>query len=418
MIDRANQTPEQLVLPGSWMPGDTRPAVSLRLPSLVRDLTEKVAPNARPADARDRIAQWLTQRHAIGGFRPETVFARYAYELNRVRYDLVPNNVLRFVPNGTGRGLAGKPRRGGYDQHTVDPITVLREAQTAGGDPRRRFEAERDLALAYLSLWLVSDAELTGEQDHRRWDQDRKTAKDRNMFLDHLRRNDVITGETRLVRPVVLHNLQSPHRCLGIAVRGGSEFMVGDLTKGKRIKVDAVDMVRINLSGDQIPALFLPRRKGILQTIAKMLLSRLDTPLNVPDRRGVRFAYRTEEDLRAASTFISSKVCLGLIRKTHLENEDVPVNPYAAPNLLLVKDSAAFHDRTIEVQHLLARQHMDVQHSQGPEHYLLYHRRQYTAPDGLFPELFPREIYGVDWQSAQVQLMMDEHIRASFTLTA
>lgn len=413
MNDRAENAPQQLVLPGALAPGDTPPAAPLRLPSIVRDLIERVTPDCRPSEARERVAEWLTSRHAVLGFRPETVYRRFAFELTRVRYDLVPVCVERFVPRGVERGLAPKPVRMARDQRLIDPLLVLDQARGKdAGDARTRFEAERDLALAYLSLWLVTDAELTGEKDRLRWRQERKTAKDRNMFLAHLRREGVLTGQTRTVRPIVTFDERPPHRCTSITLPGEGTFVAGSAGSNIHHRLTPVDLVRLDVPGGPLPALFLPRRKGILQTIAKMLLARLDTPLNVPDRRGVRFAYRNEEELRAGSEFVG-KICLGLVRKTHLVHEAAPVNPYASPDLLIVKDSAAFHDRTIEVQHLLARQHMDVQLSQGPEHYLLYHRRQYTAPDGLLPELFPERLYGIDWTAIHVQRQMDEHIRST-----
>lgn len=411
-------TPQQQTLPGVLPPGDTAPAATLRLPMIVRDLVQQVPPELRPAEARERVAAWLTTRHAVFGFQPETVYKRFAYELTRVRYELLPTCVRRFVPQGLERGLALKPRVV-RAENVIDPLAVLHEAYAdANAYPgRRRFEAERDLALAYLALWLVTDAELTGVKDRQRWREDRKSAKDRNMFMDHLRRAGVLAGPTNSVKPIVTLDRAPPHRCLTMTVRGHREFVCGDPTSpGIHPKVSDVDLIGLDTSDGRIPAFFLPRRKGILQTIAKMLLARLDTPLSVPDRRGVRFAYRNEEELQAGAAFVGRKVCLGLVRKTHLENEAAPVNPYAAPNLLIIKDSAAFHDSTIEVQHLLARQHIDVQYSRGPEHYLLYHRRQYTAPDGLFTELFPTVIYRTDWLLPYAQLQMDEHIRSSFAL--
>ncbi|TAK04965.1 hypothetical protein EPO33_03130 [Patescibacteria group bacterium] len=406
--------PEQQSLPGVMAPEQQRSPVP-RLPRLVHDLIDDVSSVQRPGEARERLAQWLRSRHAVGGFQPETVYARYAFELTRVRHELLPSNVERFVPPELRLRLGVEPRPRRKDL-AEDPLALMRDAlidpQNAD-EKRRQFEIQRDLALAYLALWLVTDAELTGKLDRARWDQERKTERDRTLFLIHLRKRGVITGDVRTVRLRVHLDAEPPHRCMRIDLPGEREpFYQGKAGVAQKRKTRSLDVVRLGLP-DLPTVLLMPRRKGVLQTIAKMLLQRLDSPLNVPDRRGVRFIYRNERELEAGSDFIGRKICLGLAHKSHLATRDLPVNPYAAPNLRIVKDSAAFYDRTMEVQHVLGNQHVDILYSLGLEQFLLYHGRQYTAPDGLFMELFPPTIYGVDWEHPQVQLRVYEHIRAS-----
>lgn len=404
--------PEQLRLPGALASEPPRSSEQ-RLPRIVHDLVDAVPPDGcTAADARERVARWLSSRHAIGGFRPETVYGRFAFELRRVRKEIIPGVLHRFVPREHHARLALLGPRTNDRAH--DPLALIRAAHPAhgGAAARWRFEAQRDLALAYLSLWLVTDAELTGSIDRERWDQERKTDRDRSLFLLHLRKQGVICGDTRTSQLRICQDPAPPHRCTGIDLPGKKPFLERKNGKGITRKTRSVDVLTLAL--EQKPTvLLIPRRKGILQTMVKMLLLRLDTPLHVPDRRGVRFLYRTEQELEAGSDFIGRKICLGLSHKSHLAAEDAPVNPYAAPNLRIVKDSAAFYDRTLEVQHLLGSQHMDILYSMGPENFLLYHRRQYTAPDGLLMELFPPAQYGVDWQRPEVQLRMDDHIRTS-----
>ena len=371
-------------------------------------------PAGEKSDLRRLVHQWLEPRFEV--LTPEGAFSRLAHEIWRIRARAIPTLVRTFVPDELQQNLLPIGTRGTHRE--INPVTLLSAGLGGNGDhetKRRRFEAQRELALGYYSLWLVTDAEYRGTRDTRRIDQSEKSESDRDRFIAFLRHEGVIAAHQSDVLIRTAHDTEPPYRCTGIAIAGQAEpFVVPapGADSWRLNKLPKQDLVTMPTPDGDIKAFLTVRRKGIMQTIAKMLLLGISNPRHVPDRRGIRFAYRDLDELRRGSQFVSERIGLALARKEHMQAADPEFNPYAAPNLVLVKDTATYMDREIEIQNFLATQHVDLMTSHGPENSTRYHRRQYTDPKGILPQLFPPDLYGIDWQDELVQLEMDRHIIA------
>lgn len=369
------------------------------------------------AAGREYVARWFRERleeTILRDFEDETVYRRIAAELKRVHDEALPGLIENFVPDDLRANLACRIQPG--NEHD-DALTLIRTAQVGQGssvDRVSRFEAERDLALAYNFLLLVTDLEYGGARHLQAWDQTEKTKTDQRRLVKFLRRAGVIVGPTTPSPLYVTLDEASEFRCAGIEHDfSGARCVFAPLAAAEKPalrKLPRHEHVWLRTPQGLIPAFLIVRRKGVIQTIAKMLVSGMSDPRSVPDRRGIRFAYRSTEELKAGSTFVLRQLGYAGGLKKHVAAEDPTANPHAATNLLLVKGQVHHRSQNIEVQHMLATQHVDLMLSTGPENATRYHRRMYTDPHGIFMQLFPPAHYGVDWQDVAVQKKMDHYV--------
>lgn len=420
MPDQSQPPAEAPGAPGADAPGSQPSAVqSVRLIAAVSSLVSGATPElfTNHASGRRYIAEWLKPRlEFVTDFRETTVYRRYGHELWRIHHEALPALMKTFLPKDLQQKVSCRHHR--KKQGGSDPLTLLSIARNGGGngDQVKRFEAMRDLALGYYFLWLVTEAEYRSAMSRQYWKEHVKTRGDRARFLEYLRGAGVVVGEARRVALHTTHEPEPPYRCVGITCRDDTAETVFVETPSGEVcthMVPGQELVTLATPDGSLPALYIVRRKGVIQTIAKMLLLGIANPRNVPDRRGIRFAYRSLDELKRGSAWISERVGLAIGRKAHVVEGDPEVNPYAAPNLIVLKDSATYLDLEIEIQNFLAVQHVDLLRSFGPENSLRYHRRQYTDPKGIFPQLYPPDHYGVDWQDDMVQHEMDRRIIAS-----
>lgn len=385
---------------------------------LIRDAKEEHF-SQRPA-GREYVARWFRERIAetmLRELRDDTVYERIARELERVHEEALPALIETFVPEALREKLACHIERGAPHDDALNLIRIARAGTESDADPVRRFEAKRDLALAYNFLLLVTDLEYGGARHLQFWVQNEKTETDKRQLVKFLRRAGVIVGPTAPSPLYVTLDESSEHRCAGIEYDfSGARCVFAPLTEAEKPtarKLPKHEHVWLRTSHGLLPAFLVVRRKGVIQTIAKMLVSGLSDPRSVPDRRGIRLAYRTTDELKIGSAFVLRELGYAGGLKHHVVAEDPTANPHAAQNLVLVKGQIHFRGQTIEVQHMLAAQHVDLMLSTGTENATRYHRRMYTDPRGIFMQLFPPAHYGVDWQNPELQAEMDQLVNVN-----
>ena len=177
---------------------------------------------------------------------------------------------------------------------------------------------------------------------------------------------------------------------------------------GSPLEVKKEWVVTLPLKTGPIQAIIRMRRKNPLQVIAKLWGdSRISDLAYVPDIHGIRLAYFTEADMHSGVDVMRNQTAL--ISDT--ERKVAGLNPHSAKWLEIISQQATFLDKIWEIQHITAKQMYDIEYSAGQENHMLYHRRGYTEfPNGLFYQLFPPEIYGIEWADPSVCSQMDEHI--------
>lgn len=387
--------------------------VDTRLPQFVQSLVS--IPAGDPT--HDDIAEWLLHHVAPPVIPPRTLYARFRHEILAVLSAALPSFIRMYVPPNLAakHGLLPAAYTAKHvDETLVDPKRVIAGLRAGHAAERKTFEAARNLALALLFLSLTREAEFFDVRVREEWNIERRTARDRANLLPHLKRIGAIHPKSSRVVPLVFRSARPPYRCIHVGLRGNSEEWLPKRirTRMPPIVLPPHDLVHVAAGSDQIPAVARVRRKGLLSCVGKMLTSNQLDPRHVPDRRGIRFAFRTRDDLEKAKTFLFVH-CQGIGRKEHLNPRDAAINPYAAPQLLLASDHLCYGGARFEVQCMLVRQAMDILCSTAPEQARLYHRRQYTGEKGLLGALFPPDLYGVDWSDPHIQTHMDRHIKTS-----
>lgn len=132
-------------------------------------------------------------------------------------------------------------------------------------------------------------------------------------------------------------------------------------------------------------------------------------PNQVIDIYGLRFAYQTiSETMEGVDHF-------GL-RSMHFNRNNKPkrkplTNEESAGNLHLYSRIIWMGSQYYETQHLPAKEMFNIAFSTKEEAHDLYKLRWYLR--GAFPHIFPREIYGIDWQDETVREKMKDHIIAN-----
>ncbi|TAL19732.1 hypothetical protein EPN90_02560 [Patescibacteria group bacterium] len=399
---------EALTPPGAAALGAERRDSDPGRDRLTMSVEPLLAEARRAADDKERLGrafdEWL-KRNFEGDSR-----RKFGQELWRVRHRELPRlRTLFFTELPEAKTLVPwKRSRGPSDPQ---PLRLL-ETAVKSGDPVKRFEATRDLSLAFFFCWIITDAEKFGIASVKEWGgNERRYHSPARHALSFLRRNKVVQPPDRKINVRTFHDQANHNRCLGIKLEKNEWFLEPPAGEWLERQTDA-NLVTLECEPQPVRALLVVRRKGIMQTIAKMFLQGFSNPLSVPDRRGVRFAFRNREEFEAGVEHVWKRLSTnGTAQKRHRALSDLPINPYAAPNLVMGKDMAKYGEYwEIEIQYLLATQHVDLLYSTGEENSLLYHRRQYSVERGLFQQIFPPELYGVDWSSPEVQAALDRSV--------
>ncbi len=304
-----------------------------------------------------------------------------------------------------------------------DPCDLLARAWGAlpegfepSSDERHHvFEAQRDFVLAWLNLGML----LKG-----RWIGYRRSGEDFREIVQLFLKLGLFEELPRRVKIGSVHDKRDMRRTVWI--EGLSE---GTPPTGRQYERRTTTLYRATLAlgTERMPVLIQVRRKGFFQTLGKLMTTEASDHVEVQDRRGICLAHRSVEELRRAADYIRERIPVAMpvyqrgVWERYRDNTVVldgahaPVNQFSAANFVAASYFRLLPSRRYQVQHRLARQHLDLIHSFGPENHTRYHLRQYTGappryPLGLFHWLFPHEIYGFKWNEPRVFDALDEHI--------
>lgn len=179
-----------------------------------------------------------------------------------------------------------------------------------------------------------------------------------------------------------------------------------DLNSNWRYEIANLEFAQLHTE-PPIKIILEERRKDSLSIIAKMLRDKYFNPESLPDRYGVRLAYFSKGDMILGEKFVQQKIW-------HIDRKakNVPsLNQHSTSYLNIKAQHAFIEEKQREIQHLPLTQLYSIHHSLGEENHILYHARWYTSPEGLFHQLFPVQLYGLNWNKQQIKRRIYEHIR-------
>lgn len=164
---------------------------------------------------------------------------------------------------------------------------------------------------------------------------------------------------------------------------------------------------RLHSHRQKIEAIVQARKKDHMEMFARRFRDpQIEMLTDVPDIHGVRFAYFSNRYLNRGTAFIAQNQvhhdCR--VRRIHLANK------HASKNIKLKSQNVYLNGTVREIQHVLARDLVNILHSSCSENHALYHLRWYTEAEGLFSQLFPKNLYGIDWEDPEVRLACQKHI--------
>ncbi|MDD5043312.1 MAG: hypothetical protein PHD51_01430 [Patescibacteria group bacterium] len=192
-----------------------------------------------------------------------------------------------------------------------------------------------------------------------------------------------------------------------------------DFLNGKNIpanmcyEAEDVEIVTLNIddsSEKKVKALLASRKKGYMSTIGRMLRNKELNPEFLPDRYGIRLAYFSLEDMKRGEEFVQKK----LWEITEGVKNVPSLNKFSAKNLIIESQFAFIDGKYREIQHLPVEHLYNICNSIAPENHTLYHARWYAAKNGLFSQLFPKELFGINWNKKKVQEQIFSYIKQRF----
>ncbi|KKR04871.1 MAG: hypothetical protein UT32_C0025G0005 [Parcubacteria group bacterium GW2011_GWC2_39_14] len=286
------------------------------------------------------------------------------------------------------------------------------------------FEAQRDFVLTWLNAMQINRRGMHDTNPsigYKRTRQDRANVN--QIFLE----NGLFSVKPLCVKVVSYHNAMDNRRAAwveGLSYGSPPKSGIYDQFETK------LHIAHLIVNGREIPVIINVRRKGFLQTLGKMLTVKAQHFVDVQDRRGLCLAYRSLEELRECAEYLRQKFPLPRVldalswehyRDTTPRDDGSHdlVNPHSAPNFVSVSYYRMLGYRRYQLQHRLAKQHLDLLYCTGSERHALYHLRQYTASPpkhdfrGLFHWLFPKETYGIAWDDTEVQKKLIRHVLTS-----
>lgn len=163
---------------------------------------------------------------------------------------------------------------------------------------------------------------------------------------------------------------------------------------------------RHRVKKDLIYAVIQTRQKGCFEAFAKRFRGTQGQFSFPSDLFGFRIACFSKREMEIWSEFfnlITFHKRRG-VRKVALRNRN------AARKLRLFSHPIFLSGKTRELQYIHLKDLMNVLHSTREENHTLYHLRWYSEKDGLFEQLWPTELYGVNWQDAGIRERCERHV--------
>ena len=375
---------------------------------------------ARVPDAviRHCIITSLRDIYPLPEISGEELYRRFEREIERIRYEELKELVQTYLPRDIWMNHGLLPWYGKRHSDFTDPVDIVRpQTELSKNDEAQfYFESARDLSLADLSLSIVTERRRSDTRVSKDWSERGRTARDRYEIFNHLTRIGLL--EENSIAPAHLwseHELIPEHRV--IRIRDAEKHTIfekpSDLTLHAAYSLGPLYKGTLIRGDQRVPVYIAVRRKGIIQTIAKALYmtgaDERTMSMRVPDRIGIRFLFRTEEEWVGGIRTILRRLCHGALRKIQAGKR--LVNEFAYEGLVLAKDGSIVRAQEIEVQCMPIEHHANIAWSHGEEHHLRYHIRWYTKDDvGILPWLFPHTLYGIDWRDPALLKRMHDHV--------
>lgn len=311
----------------------------------------------------------------------------FAKEMERVEAD-IRRKINKFVPNA----IADKIRRD-TPFHNCDPLHVLFHLKGAGESLSGIGDFEKLRAIEMAAQYFFISA----------------TQYYSNTFLE----NDLAKLTEVMAWLKVPIEIDKRHMTFYLSEaenwRCRQKLPREKEERAKlRVLLKTIHWVRIKTySSNTIDAAIQARTKSHLEAFARRFRDpQIEIITNIPDMHGLRFAYKDLNQLNLGVNLIALKqihrdYCVRRIHRT---------NKHCSKNIDIVSQNVFFGGKELEIQHTRLHDLINIHHSSGSENHALYHLRWYTEKGGLFSELFPKELYGIDWESDEVREACKKHV--------
>jgi hypothetical protein len=310
---------------------------------------------------------------------PAEILDKFRFQIDCARED-VNARLSQFVPQKIFERLVSPV------QQTNEPMNLFDSLLRGKSTKKIGFELLRDMELAILYLFVSSHLEV---ESHRCEIRDQEVEE----FITQAR-----IAETRITNHRVVAYLDPKHnwRFAGFRPR-----------KKKKLKRVVIPATQVELKGFmniRVRCLIQGRRKDTLGLLARRFRDSHSENINLmtdaPDLFGVRFAYFTPKDFLNGIEIVRSYQIMQF--DNTLRN--IPVsNKHASKLLNIVSQRAFVNGRFREIQHISIADLVNILFATSEDSHALYHLRCYLAPGGLFHQLWPTEVYDVDWLNPKIQ---------------
>ncbi len=161
--------------------------------------------------------------------------------------------------------------------------------------------------------------------------------------------------------------------------------------------------------GQKINAIVQARRKSLFEAFAKRFRD-LQSPIwpDVPDLFGIRLIYYTN--------YRAMKNGLDTVSRRAIWNNNPAVrychttNKHSQKKMRIKNQRVFVSGRQSEIQHIRLEDWANIEYSSAPENHARYHLRWFSDQHGIFMNMFPPALYGVDWTSDAVFQSLDQHV--------
>lgn len=272
---------------------------------------------------------------------------------------------------------------------TLDPEELLVCAEEGGDDPgddRRRFEAISVFDLALMLWWIETEPAQSRYVVHG----------DVYAIVRDIQRHLFSKG-TRRVRVYSLHNPKDM-RVREVQIEAPSkDWSPEDVLRHE---------VMFRVTGRNHLAVFDDRPKGLFETALKMLKGRQEGKknwLDVRDRRGIRLVTLNEDDIETVIEELQEVIpAFGAtfdrdLRKLRMDDGVMnPTNPQSSKEFNAKKGWITYNCRINEIQFMDVKLYIATRYAISDVNRSFYRLRQMCDVYGEL--LWPKYIYGVDWQ--------------------
>lgn len=160
------------------------------------------------------------------------------------------------------------------------------------------------------------------------------------------------------------------------------------------------------IKNDLIYAVIQARQKSCFEAFAKRFRNQQGQFSFPADLFGFRIACFSKKEMDMWADFFN----LITIHKRRRVRAVAQRNKNAARKLRLFSHPIFLSGQTRELQYIHIRDLMNILLSTREENHTLYHLRWYGEKDGLFEQMWPYDIYQINWQNAVVHCRCEQHI--------